>query len=163
MDKFDIVSEKIISGEKFIKKLALLRFKGYKIVFTNGCFDILHRGHIEYLAKASSQGDVMIVGLNSDLSVRRIKGESRPLQDEKTRALILASLEYVSYVVLFDEDTPYNMIKQVQPDVLVKGDEYKPEDIVGYDIVSAKGGKIITIKMVQGHSTTGILNRILKD
>ena len=163
MDKFDLISDKIISGDKLAQKLAVLRFKERKIVFTNGCFDILHRGHIEYIAKAASQGDEMIVGLNSDKSVRNIKGESRPVQDEETRALILASLEFVSYVVLFNEDTPYNIIKQIQPDVLVKGDEYKAEDIVGYDIVSAKRGKIVTIKMIQGHSTTGILNRILKD
>ena len=163
MDKFKALLDKIITGDSLTKKLALWRFKNYKIVFTNGCFDILHRGHVEYLSKAASYGDVMIVGLNSDASVRNIKGESRPVQDEESRALILASLQYVTVVVLFDEDTPYNLIKQVRPDVLVKGADYKPEEIVGYDVVSAKGGEIITIDLVEGHSTTGILNKISKE
>jgi rfaE bifunctional protein nucleotidyltransferase chain/domain len=163
MDKFDAISNKIITGEELTKKLAIWRFKDYKIVFTNGCFDILHRGHVEYLSKAASHGDVMIVGLNSDASVRNIKGESRPVQDQESRALILASLQFVSLVVFFDEDTPYNLIKMVQPDVLVKGADYKPEEIVGYDIVHAKGGQIVTIDLVKGHSTTGILNKISKD
>ena len=163
MDKFKALSDKIISGDSLTKKIALWRFKNYKIVFTNGCFDILHRGHVEYLCKAASYGDVLIVGLNSDASVRNIKGESRPVQDEKSRALILASLQYVTVVVLFDEDTPYNLIKQVQPDVLVKGADYNPEEIVGYDIVSAKGGEVVTIDLVEGHSTTNILNKISKE
>lgn len=163
MDKYEIISNKIISGEEFFKTLALWRFKNYRIVFTNGCFDILHRGHVEYLSKAASYGDVLIVGLNSDASVRRIKGESRPVQNEDSRALILASLQFVSKVVLFDEDTPYNLIKLVQPDVLVKGADYKPEEIVGYDIVAAKGGQIITIDLVEGYSTTEILDKISKD
>jgi rfaE bifunctional protein nucleotidyltransferase chain/domain len=163
MNKLDVIKSKIISGEELAKILALWRFKGYKIVFTNGCFDILHRGHIEYLSKASSYGDVLIVGLNSDTSVRNIKGDSRPVQDEITRSLILASLQFVSIVVIFDEDTPYNLIKTVEPDVLVKGADYKPEEIVGYDIVSAKGGEIVTIDLVEGHSTTGILSKINKD
>jgi rfaE bifunctional protein nucleotidyltransferase chain/domain len=163
MDKFDAISGKILTGEELTKILALWRFKDYKIVFTNGCFDILHRGHVEYLSKAASHGDVMIVGLNSDSSVRRIKGESRPLQDQESRALVLASLQFVSIVVLFDEDTPYNLIKQVQPDVLVKGADYKPEEIVGYDIVRAKGGQIVTVDLVEGHSTTGILKKFSKD
>lgn len=163
MDKFDGIMSKIITGEKLSKTLALWRFKDYKIVFTNGCFDILHRGHVEYLSKAASHGDVMIVGLNSDASVKNIKGESRPVQDQESRALILASLQFVSIVVFFDEDTPYNLIKLVQPDVLVKGADYKPEEIVGYEIVSSKGGKIVTIDLIEGHSTTGILNKISKD
>jgi D-glycero-beta-D-manno-heptose 1-phosphate adenylyltransferase len=163
MDRFDAISGKIISGEKLSKTLALWRFKSYKIVFTNGCFDILHRGHVEYLSKAASYGDVMIVGLNSDASIRNIKGKSRPVQDEESRALILASLQFVSNVVLFDEDTPFNLIKLLQPDVLVKGADYKPEEIVGYDIVKAKRGKIVTIDLVEGYSTTGILNKLSKD
>lgn len=162
MNKFDAISAKIISPEELSRTLAFWRFKSYKIVFTNGCFDILHRGHVEYLSKAASYGDVLIVGLNSDASVRSIKGKSRPVQDEETRSLVLASLQFVSKVVLFDEDTPYNLIKIVQPDVLVKGADYKPEEIVGYDIVTAKGGEIVTIDLVKGHSTTGILNKIIK-
>lgn len=160
MDKLDAISKKILSQEDLAKTLAIWRFKEYKIVFTNGCFDILHRGHVEYLSKAASHGDILIIGLNSDRSVRSIKGESRPVQDEESRALILASLQFVSCVVLFDEDTPYDLIKEVQPDVLVKGADYKPEEIIGHDVVNAKGGQIVTIDLVEGHSTTGILNKI---
>jgi rfaE bifunctional protein nucleotidyltransferase chain/domain len=162
MDKLNLVSKKILSGENLIRTIAMWRFKNSRIVFTNGCFDLLHRGHVEYLARAASYGDILIVGLNSDASVRRIKGNSRPVQDEEARALVLASLQFVTAVVLFGEDTPYNLIRQVEPDVLVKGADYKPEDIVGFDIVSAKGGQIVTVELVKGYSTTGILNKISK-
>jgi len=114
---------------------------------------------VEYLAKAAAYGDVMVVGLNTDASVKRLKGPSRPVNDEYARALVLAALEFVSAVVLFDEDTPYNLIKTVQPDVLVKGSDYKPESIVGYDIVTAKGGKVVTVDLVEGFSTTNIISR----
>jgi rfaE bifunctional protein nucleotidyltransferase chain/domain len=162
MDKLSSVKIKILAGEELSRTLAFWRFKDFQVVFTNGCFDILHRGHIEYLAQAASLGDILIIGLNSDASVRRIKGESRPVQDEQTRALVLASLQFVSAVVLFHEDTPFNLISLVQPDILVKGADYKPEEIIGYDIVTAKGGKVITIDMVEGQSTTAILNKISK-
>jgi rfaE bifunctional protein nucleotidyltransferase chain/domain len=122
----------------------------------------LHRGHIEYLAQASGLGHILIVGLNSDRSVKSIKGNGRPIQDETSRAIILASLHFVSFVVLFDEDTPYELIKLIKPDILVKGSDYKPEDIVGYDIVKAKGGQIATIEFVQGYSTTDIVNKMGK-
>ncbi|MDR1416348.1 MAG: D-glycero-beta-D-manno-heptose 1-phosphate adenylyltransferase [Prevotellaceae bacterium] len=131
-----------------------------KVVFTNGCFDILHRGHVEYLAKAAELGDLLVVGLNTDASTRRLKGASRPLQDEAARALVLASLQAVSYVTLFGEDTPYELIKLVQPDVLVKGADYKPEDIVGYDIVVARGGRVETIPFVQGYSSSSVIARM---
>lgn len=131
-----------------------------KIVFTNGCFDILHRGHIEYLAKAADFGDVLVIGLNSDDSVSRIKGPHRPIQDEISRAHIMAALEFVDLVVYFNEDTPYDLIKTVQPDVLVKGADYKAENIVGYDIVKAKGGEVETIEFLPGHSTSAIEARI---
>ena len=141
------------------------REHGDKIVFSNGCFDILHRGHVEYLSKAADLGDVLIIGLNTDASVRRLKGESRPVNGQESRALLLAALSFVDAVVFFDEDTPYNLINKVQPDVLVKGKDYKPEDVVGYDIVTSKGGKVITIDLVDGFSTTNIINKIngLKD
>jgi rfaE bifunctional protein nucleotidyltransferase chain/domain len=129
-----------------------------KIVFTNGCFDILHRGHVEYLQKAKTFGDKLVVGLNSDASVRRLKGETRPIQDEKSRKIILEALRFVDEVIIFDEDTPYELIKKIQPDVLVKGADYKPEDIVGYDIVKAKGGEVRTVEFVDGHSTSKIVN-----
>ena len=160
MDKFESIAEKIINPNILKKQLAFWRFRNFKIVFTNGCFDILHRGHIEYLAKAASTGDILIVGLNTDKSVRKLKGEGRPVQDEEARAMILASLQFVERVALFNEDTPYNLINEIQPDILVKGAEYKPEDIVGYDIVKAKGGEIITIDMVEGYSSSSLLNKL---
>jgi rfaE bifunctional protein nucleotidyltransferase chain/domain len=160
MDKLGFIKSKILSGEELEHRLAQWRFKGYKIVFTNGCFDILHRGHIEYLAKASSCGDILIVGINTDASVHSIKGPGRPAQNEKSRVLLLASLGFVSAVVLFDEDTPLKLIEQVQPDVLVKGADYKEEDIVGYDIVKRKGGEIVTIKLTKGYSTSSIIDKL---
>jgi D-glycero-beta-D-manno-heptose 1-phosphate adenylyltransferase len=160
MDYYTLINNKIFDNKSLHATLATWRSKNYKIVFTNGCFDILHRGHVEYLAKAASFGDVMLVGLNSDKSVRNIKGPERPVQDEKARSLILASLQFVAGVCLFSEDTPYNLIQTVQPDYLVKGSDYNPEDIVGYDIVIAKGGEIKTIDLVAGHSTTVIINKL---
>jgi len=132
-----------------------------KTVFTNGCFDILHRGHVEYLQKAKTFGDKLIIGLNSDASVRRLKGETRPIQDQESRKIILEALRCVDEVIIFDEDTPYELIKKIQPDVLVKGADYKPDDIIGYDIVKAKGGEVCTIEFVEGHSTSGIVNRLI--
>ncbi len=160
MDFFSLINDKIVSADKLTTTLDAWRQKAYKIVFTNGCFDIIHRGHVEYLAKAASFGDAMVVGLNSDRSVRSIKGPDRPVQDEVTRSLVMASLQFVSAVVLFDEDTPYELIKRVQPDFLVKGADYKPEDIVGYDILKSRGGEVKTIELVAGHSTTNIINKL---
>ena len=128
------------SGDRTRPMACGFALQGRKIVFTNGCFDVLHRGHIQYLAKAAALGDSLVIGLNTDASVKKLKGPSRPYLDEDTRALILASLGFVTAVVLFDEDTPYDLIKRIQPDVLVKGGDYKTEEIVGYDMVKAKGG-----------------------
>ena len=161
MNYFDKISNKILGGDNLAEWLDECRKSGKRIVFTNGCFDILHRGHVEYLAKAASFGDVMLVGLNTDASVKRLKGPSRPVNDEYARAFVLAGLEFVSAVVLFDDDTPYDLIKTVQPDVLVKGSDYKPEDIVGYDIVTAKGGKVVTVDLVEGYSTTGTIEKLV--
>jgi rfaE bifunctional protein nucleotidyltransferase chain/domain len=153
------IRNKIVSNQaELTAHLDLWKHK--KIVFTNGCFDILHRGHIEYLAKAADFGDVLVIGLNTDASVSRIKGPSRPIQDELSRAHIMAALEFVDLVVYFDEDTPYDLIKRIQPDVLVKGADYRVEDIVGYDIVMAKGGRVETIAFLPGHSTSSIEKRI---
>ena len=160
MNYFEKVKNKILEGEELEKWLDECRKNGKKIVFTNGCFDILHRGHVEYLSKAAAFGDVMVVGLNTDASVKRLKGPSRPVNDEYARAFVLAGLEFVSAVVLFDEDTPYNLIKKVQPDFLVKGSDYKPENIVGYDIVTAKGGKVVTVDLVEGYSTTKTIEKM---
>ena len=162
MNYFKKICNKIIDKEGLAKWLDECRKNGKKIVFTNGCFDILHRGHVEYLSKAAAFGDVMVVGLNTDASVKRLKGPSRPVNDEYARAFVLAGLEFVSAVVLFDEDTPYNLIKTVQPDVLVKGSDYKPENIVGYDIVTAKGGKVVTVDLVEGYSTTKTIEKMKK-
>ncbi len=160
MEYFEIIQNKIFNYNTINAPLAYWRFKNMKIVFTNGCFDILHRGHVEYLAKAASEGDVLIIGLNTDASVKNIKGPSRPVQDEKSRAIILAALSFVQAVVYFDQETPYNLIQLIQPDVLIKGGDYKIDQIVGYDIVKDKGGIIKTIDFVPGYSTTNILNSI---
>lgn len=163
MKRLEIIRKKIFDGDdvEFSRMLAIWQFQGKKIVFTNGCFDILHLGHIDYLAAASELGDLLIIGLNTDKSVNKIKGNNRPLQDEISRAFVLASLGFVDYVVYFGEDTPYNLIKTIQPDVLVKGADYKPEDIVGYDVVKNKGGEIIIIEFLEGYSTTAIEKKIL--
>ncbi len=160
MTQLDILNAKIVDFESIQPHLARIRFRKKKIVFTNGCFDLLHKGHIDYLAKASDMANFMIVGLNTDKSVRKIKGKERPVQDEQSRALILASLSFIDYIVLFDEETPYNLINLVQPDILVKGADYKPEDIVGYDILKSKGGEVKTLDFVDGYSTSSIIEKI---
>jgi rfaE bifunctional protein nucleotidyltransferase chain/domain len=155
------ISKKIYTDAAQMKtRLAIWEFKGRKVVFTNGCFDILHLGHIDYLAKAAEMGDKLVIGLNTDASVSRIKGPHRPITDQNSRAMLLASLSFVSAVVLFDEDTPYELINAVKPDILVKGADYKPEDIVGYDIVTAKGGTVETLEYLEGYSTSAIEERI---
>lgn len=160
MENLEVLHSKIIPQEKLQSVLTYWRFKEYRVVFTNGCFDLLHKGHIEYMARAADQGDILVLGLNSDKSVKRIKGDSRPVQDESSRSLVLAALKFVTAVVLFDEETPYELIKLVQPDVLVKGADYNEEDIVGADIVKARGGEIRTITLTEGYSTTDIIRKI---
>ena len=131
-----------------------------KIVFTNGCFDILHVGHKRYLQQAATLGDILVVGVNSDASVRRLKGPTRPVNNEQDRAEMLSALGFIDYVVIFDEDTPYELIKKIQPDVLVKGGDYKPEEVIGKDIVEARGGRLELISFVEGKSTTNIIKKI---
>ena len=161
MDYLPFIEKKIAYTAKEAENtLSLWRFKDDKIVFTNGCFDILHKGHIEYLAKAASLGTKLVIGLNTDASVKRLKGDSRPVNDENARALLLASLVFVDKVILFDTDTPRDLIDFVQPDVLVKGGDYKPEEIVGHDIVKAKGGEIVTLDFVEGYSTTSLIEKM---
>ena len=162
MNQLEIIKNKIFDKDRLINQLAIWHFHGKKIVWTNGCFDLLHLGHIDYLSKAKDQGDILIVGVNTDTSVKRIKKAGRPITDENSRASLIASLRFVDGVVLFDEDTPYNMIKLIQPDVLVKGSDYKAEDIIGYDIVKAKDGQIATIDFLPGYSTTNIEEKIKK-
>lgn len=160
MDSLQMIKNKIITRDGLQKILSQWRDQGLRIVFTNGCFDLLHRGHVEYLSKASDKGDVLVVGLNTDASVRRLKGEGRPVNDETARAIVLASLACVDAVVLFGEDTPYELIQAVRPDVLVKGADYQPEEIVGYDIVTSYGGKVETVDLVEGYSTTGTIEAL---
>ncbi len=133
-----------------------------KIVFTNGCFDILHPGHIHLLNKAKELGDVLVVGLNSDESVRRLKGAGRPVFSQQDRKRMLLALRYVDAVIIFDEDTPKRLIEEVQPDVLVKGEEYEMEEIVGADFVIRHGGKVVRVKMLEGYSTSSIINKLKK-
>ena len=154
MKNLEVVQSKIFTLETIRHNLAAWKFQQKKIVFTNGCFDILHLGHIDYLSKAADLGNILVVGLNSDISIRKIKGSGRPIIDEISRKQVLASLQFVDAVILFDEETPYNLIKFIQPDILVKGSDYKAEDIIGYDILKAKNGEIVTIDLVPGYSTT---------
>jgi rfaE bifunctional protein nucleotidyltransferase chain/domain len=151
---------------KNIKELAEIRGnlkkENKKVVFTNGCFDILHAGHVDYIAKAKEKGDVLIVAVNSDASMKRIKGELRPVVPQNERAFIISNLKPVDYVVIFEEDTPYEVIKQLVPDVLVKGEDWSVENIVGRDIVESNGGKVETIKFVNNQSTTNIIKTVLE-
>jgi rfaE bifunctional protein nucleotidyltransferase chain/domain len=146
----------LISRNKITALTNRLRKSGKRIVFTNGVFDILHRGHVEYLAKAKSFGDVLILGLNSDASVRRLKGPTRPLQKQADRAVIMLALESVDYVVIFGEDTPDKLIRQVKPDVLAKGADYKISGIVGADFVRSYGGSVRRVPLTKGRSTSGL-------
>ena len=158
MTTLEVSRNKIYERATLGNRLAMWRLLGNKIVFTNGCFDILHRGHIEYLSQARDKGTILVIGLNSDASVKRIKGEGRPVQDEGSRALVLASLRFVDAVILFDEDTPLDLINFVEPDVLVKGGDYTEETIVGAKEVKARGGEVVVIPLVEGYSTSSILN-----
>jgi cytidyltransferase-related domain len=139
-----------------------LQKENKKIVFTNGVFDILHRGHVEYLNRARILGDVLVVGINADVSVQRIKGKKRPIVPEEDRAFVLSNLNSVDYVCLFPEDTPYETIRLIRPDILVKGADWQIENIVGRDIVEQRGGKVVTIDYVNGKSTTNIIQRIIE-
>ncbi len=133
------------------------------IVFTNGCFDILHAGHVDLLARARAQGDLLVLGLNSDVSVRSIKGSPRPVIPQAERAFVLSGLSSVDFVVLFDEDTPLRLIEAVRPDVLVKGGDWSVEKIVGREAVEANGGRVLSLPLLPGYSTTGVIERILAD
>ncbi len=160
INHIDHISQKILSKEQLLNKLSLWRFKQQKIVFTNGCFDLLHQGHLQVLAMAADQGNILIVGVNSDASVKRLKGEKRPIKDEATRAILLAALEMVDGVLIFEEDTPYNLIQLIQPDVLVKGGDYEKADIVGADIVEQRGGEVVIVPLLEGKSTSLIIKKL---
>lgn len=162
MKSLERIQQRILTLEELKKSLGVWRFQQKKIVFTNGCFDLVHLGHIDYLSQAADLGDVLIIGLNTDASVRRLKGTARPVVDENARAVLMASLRFVDAVVLFDEPTPYDLIRLVQPDILVKGKDYKAEEVVGYDVVMARGGKVETIELVEGYSTSLLIQKIIQ-
>jgi len=152
----------VISLKRLLKELSPLREKGRKVVFTNGCFDIIHAGHVRYLTKARSLGDMLVVGLNSDASVRAIKGPSRPIVPEAERAEVLGALRCVDYVVIFNEDTPLSLITALRPDILVKGSDWAAHEIVGGDVVKESGGRVARIRLLKGRSTTNIIKRVLE-
>ncbi|HHL39507.1 MAG TPA: D-glycero-beta-D-manno-heptose 1-phosphate adenylyltransferase [Deltaproteobacteria bacterium] len=152
---------KVISLRALKKELAALRAAGRRVVFTNGCFDIIHAGHVRYLRKARSLGDVLVVGLNSDSSVRAVKGPSRPVVPQAERAEVLAALVPVDYVVIFGEPTPEKLIRAVVPDVLVKGADWKEGEIVGASVVKAAGGRVARVRLLKGRSTTNIIEKVL--
>ncbi len=155
-----MTSDKIQTWDSIIPQVKSWKELGEKVVFTNGCFDILHLGHADYLEKSRSLGDRLIVGVNTDASVKKLKGPERPVNPEYARARLLAALEFVDAVILFDEDTPFELISHVIPDILVKGNDYTIENIVGADIVMKNGGEVKTISLVDGFSTTGIIGKI---
>ena len=161
MTQIEQIERKIVCRKDLKELILKWREANERVVFTNGCFDLLHLGHVDYLAKAKDLGERLIIGVNTDSSVKRLKGEHRPLQDENSRLHILAALQSVDAVVLFDEDTPYELIKEIEPDILVKGADYKIKNIVGYDIVVSRGGSVQTIEFIEGYSTTLIEKRIL--
>lgn len=152
--------EKIVTLDELKALRKKWAISGEKVVFTNGCFDILHRGHVDYLNKAANLGTKLIVAVNSDASVKGLKSNNRPIQDETSRLEIMASLGCVDAVVLFGEQTPLNLISNLVPDILVKGADYKVEEIVGYDVVTKHGGQVITLDFLPGYSTTAIENKI---
>jgi len=154
------IVEKILDRNSVTSTFTNLKDEGKKIVFTNGCFDILHRGHVAYLNQASEEGDILVIGLNSDASVKRLKGEERPINNEQDRAYLLAGLGFVDYVVIFTEDTPFNLIKDIMPNILVKGGDWKPEQIVGSDIVIANGGEVKSLRFEDGYSSTNVIDKM---
>ncbi|MCS6930209.1 MAG: D-glycero-beta-D-manno-heptose 1-phosphate adenylyltransferase [Saprospiraceae bacterium] len=160
MDNLTRIREKICTLEELLRRACVWRAAGERIVFTNGCFDLLHYGHICYLAQARDLGDHLVVGLNSTDSVRRLKGPRRPINDEATRAYALAAMQMVDAVIFFDEDTPLLLIEALLPEVLVKGGDWRPEQIVGSSIVLTNGGQVLSLPFVEGYSTTSIEQKI---
>lgn len=153
---------KILNAAALSRILSTARAKGKRTVFTNGCFDILHIGHITYLKKAKALGDILVVGLNSDRSVRSLKGKGRPLNNEHDRAGVLSALLFVDYITVFGDDTPEKLIRKLKPDILVKGGDWEGKDIAGSVFVKSLGGRVVIIPFVKGYSTTGLLKKIKK-
>ena len=159
MKSYEEIVGKIISIETADKIFTPAFRKENRIVFTNGCFDLLHRGHVYYLSKAREMGSLLVIGLNSDASVSALKGPGRPVNDEQARAEVLAALSVVDYIILFHEQTPLNLIKAIKPQILVKGGDYMADKIVGYHEVISRGGKVVTIPLLEGYSTSSIIQR----
>ena len=162
MSQFNTLKNKIFSLENLKTQVEKWKATGEKVVFTNGCFDIVHQGHIEVLARTADLGSKLIVGLNSDSSIQKLKGENRPIIQQQSRAILLASFSFVDAVVLFSEDTPINLISTLLPDVLAKGGDYEIETIVGHEIIQKNGGKVILVPFVDGFSSTTIIEKIKK-
>ncbi len=160
MQHLSALKAKLTTREKLAKTIAAKHLYGHEIVFTNGCFDLLHPGHIRYLAQARDLGDFLVIGLNSDASVRRLKGPERPIQSEHVRGEMLAAMHVVDAIVLFDEDTPLELITALKPDILVKGGDYTPNTVVGADVVEAHGGRVAIIPFEAGFSTTDLIAKI---
>ena len=160
MSHLNKLNNKIYSLEELGNKVNAWKQAGEEVVFTNGCFDIIHRGHIEVLAQTADLGDRLIIGLNSDTSIQKLKGKNRPIIEEQSRAILLASLEFVDAVVIFSEDTPLKLISVLLPDVLAKGGDYEIETIVGHEIVQQNGGKVKLVPFVDGFSSTTIIDKI---
>lgn len=159
------MSNSLLNSEKYSEAAMVaekLHAAGKKLVFTNGCFDIIHAGHVQYLAEAAALGDILIMGLNSDASVKRLKGEERPINCQQDRKIVLEGLVSIDLVFIFDEDTPYELIKAIQPDILVKGGDWTPDQIVGSDLVLAKGGEVKSLSFKPGNSTTAIVEKLKK-
>lgn len=159
MKKSELIQQKIFIQPDLLKKVAQWRFLGKKISFTNGIFDILHQGHIFSLSQAAAEGDYLVVGMNSDTSTKKLKGENRPINNEESRAFLLASLIMVDAVVIFEEDTPLELIKAIMPDVLVKGGDYTVDQIAGAKEVIVNGGRVVINPIIEGHSTSSIIER----
>ena len=157
-----LLEDKLRPLGSVLKKLDILKRQGKQIVFTNGCFDLMHFGHARYLQDARSKGDILVVGVNSDSSVRRIKGSKRPIVDEQNRLKLVACLESVDFALLFGEDTPLNLIRKIRPDILVKGADWSKDRIVGAEFVRGYGGNVLTVKLVKGLSTTNLIDKIAK-
>jgi rfaE bifunctional protein nucleotidyltransferase chain/domain len=162
MSHLNKLNTKIYSLEELGNKVTAWKQAGEEVVFTNGCFDIIHRGHIEVLAQTADLGDRLIIGLNSDSSIEKLKGKNRPIIDEQSRAILLASFSFVDAVILFSEDTPINLIRTLKPDVLAKGGDYEISTIVGHKVVQENGGEVILVPFVDGFSSTTIIDKIKK-
>jgi rfaE bifunctional protein nucleotidyltransferase chain/domain len=160
MDKLEIIKGKVYNADQLRNALNVWRLLDKKIVFTNGCFDLLHLGHVDYLSKAADLGDKLVIGLNSDASTAALKGSGRPITDEKSRSILLAALSFVDAVILFDEPTPIELIRWVRPDVLVKGADYTIDQVIGADLVLKSGGEVKTIEFLPGYSTSLIEKKI---